>query len=54
MMDVIARCFSDRMQTLEWKKKMKVMVPSYGQSLIDDAALLKEVRTRTLNTLNLK
>ena len=54
MMDVIARCFSDRMQTLEWKKKMKVMVPSYGQSLIDDAALLKEVRTRTLGTLNLK
>jgi malate dehydrogenase (quinone) len=42
------------MQTLEWKKKMKVMVPSYGQSLIDDAALLKEVRTRTLGTLNLK
>jgi len=54
MMDVIARCFSDRMQTLEWKKKMKVMVPSYGQSLVDDAALLKEVRSRTLSTLNLK
>ena len=54
MMDVIARCFSDRMQTLEWKKKMKVMVPSYGQSLVDDAALLHEVRSRTLSTLNLK
>ena len=54
MIDVIARCFSDRMQTLEWKKKMKVMVPSYGQSLIEDEALLKEVRTRTLNTLKLK
>lgn len=54
MMDVIARCFSDRMQTLEWKKKMKVMVPSYGQSLVDDAALLQEVRSRTLSTLNLK
>jgi malate dehydrogenase (quinone) len=42
------------MQTLEWKKKMKVMVPSYGKSLIEDEALLKEVRTRTLNTLKLK
>jgi len=29
-------------------------VPSYGQSLIDDAELLKEVRTRTLRTLELK
>jgi len=54
MMDVISRCFSDRMQTLEWKKKMKVMVPSYGQSLVEDKALLKEVRSRTLSTLNLK
>jgi len=28
-------------------------VPSYGESLIDDAALLKQVRERTLKTLDI-
>ena len=54
MTEVIQRCFSDRIQTHEWKMKMRSMVPSYGQSLIDDADLLNEVRTRTLATLQLK
>ena len=54
MTDVITRCFSDRIQTLEWKNKMKVMVPSYGKSLLNDAELLEEVRNRTLDTLKLK
>jgi malate dehydrogenase (quinone) len=53
MTDVISLCFSDRIQTLEWKSKMRTMVPSYGKSLIDDPELLKEVRTRTLRTLQL-
>jgi hypothetical protein len=30
------------------------LVPSYGRSLIDDTELLKEVRARTLRTLELK
>lgn len=54
MTEVIKRCFSDRVQTQEWKVKMRTMVPSYGQSLIEDAELLKEVRTRTLSTLQLQ
>jgi malate dehydrogenase (quinone) len=54
MLEVIESCYSDRVQTQEWKVKMRSMVPSYGKSLIDDAALLKEVRTRTLRTLALK
>jgi len=33
---------------------MRTLVPSYGQSLINDAELLKEVRARTLSTLELK
>jgi len=32
---------------------LTTMVPSYGQSLIDDAELLKQVRSRTLKTLQL-
>ena len=54
MTDLIKRCFSDRIQTQEWKVKMRTLVPSYGRSLIDDTELLKEVRARTLRTLELK
>ena len=33
---------------------MKELLPSYGQSLISDAQLLRQVRDRTLSTLKLK
>ena len=53
MVDVIERCFKDRLEDQSWKTKMKEMIPSYGQSLIDDEALLKSTRERTLATLKL-
>ncbi len=54
MIDVIERCFSDRIDTAQWQERMKTMVPSYGQSLVDDEQLLHKVRDRTLKTLNLR
>lgn len=53
MMSVIERCFKARMQQGEWQARLKELVPSYGESLIDDAELLKTVRQRTLATLGL-
>jgi malate dehydrogenase (quinone) len=53
MINVIERCFKTKLETAEWQQKMKALVPSYGESLIDDAALLKQVRARTLQSLNL-
>ena len=53
MTDVIERCFATQMKSNDWQNKMKRIVPSYGKSLIDDADLLKQVRERTLKTLNL-
>lgn len=53
MINILEDCFSERMATPEWQAKMKAMVPSYGQSLINDADLLKSVRARTLSTLKL-
>lgn len=53
MIDVIERCFGERMQTPEWQERMKTMVNSYGQSLVDDEQLLTAVRERTLSTLKL-
>jgi malate dehydrogenase (quinone) len=54
MIDVIQRCFGERMQSPEWQERMKTMVDSYGQSLVDDEQLLKKVRERTLSTLKLQ
>ena len=54
MIEVIGRCFAERIQAQEWQAKMRKMVPSFGQSLINDAALLNLVRARTLSTLELK
>jgi len=53
MINVIERCFKPKLETLEWQQKLKALVPSYGESLIDDADLLKQIRTRTLKVLQL-
>jgi malate dehydrogenase (quinone) len=50
---VIERCFKTQLKTDAWQKKMKTLVPSYGESLITDAKLLKKIRTRTLSTMQL-
>jgi len=54
MLDVIERCFAQRIQQKDWQQKMKTLVPSYGESLVDNAALLAKVRERTLKTLALR
>jgi malate dehydrogenase (quinone) len=53
MIEVIERCFKSRMKSADWKRKMKEMVPSYGESLDENVALLRELRRRTLKTLRL-
>ncbi|WP_100638120.1 malate dehydrogenase (quinone) [Marinobacter salexigens] len=53
MISVIERCFPKSIQTPGWQERMKVMVPSYGQSLVNNEALLTKVRERTLSTLKL-
>jgi malate dehydrogenase (quinone) len=54
MIGIIERCFQDRITTDEWQAKMKEMVPSYGESLVENTDLLLSIRKRTLETLNLK
>ena len=53
MINIVERCFADRLATPEWQQKIKAMVPSYGESLTDDDALLNRVREYTLSTLEL-
>ncbi|WP_281283934.1 malate dehydrogenase (quinone) [Hydrocarboniclastica marina] len=54
MVDVLERCFPQRIASAEWQARMKELIPSYGQSLVDDADLLQTTRERTLNTLKLR
>ena len=54
MIGIVERCFQDRLSTDEWQAKMKEIVPSYGESLIENTDLLLSTRERTLTTLNLK
>ncbi len=54
MINVIERCFSDNIKTEQWHSKIKALIPSYGESLIDDSQLLAQVRNRTLQVLNLR
>ncbi|MGB7816889.1 MAG: malate dehydrogenase (quinone) [Methylotenera sp.] len=53
MIGVLERCFSAQMQAGAWVERMRELVPSYSQSLIDNTHLLKDVRKRTLNMLKL-
>ena len=52
MLEVLKRCFADKLKN-QWMDKLKEMIPSYGQSLIDDAELCRKVRADTAAVLNL-
>lgn len=53
MQNVIEKCFADKLKDPATLAKMKMMIPSYGQSLIEDAALCKQVRDRTADVLKI-
>ena len=54
MVHVIERCFSRQLKDGGWGARMKELIPSYGQSLVDDAALCRQVRATTAAVLNLQ
>ncbi len=53
MVDLLNRCFPDKMKTTAWQDRMQAMIPSYRQSLTDNKELLHLSRKRTTETLNL-
>lgn len=54
MLEIIERCFAPHLEGAEWQGRLKQMIPSYGECLINDAALLGRVRPWTLETLGLQ
>jgi malate dehydrogenase (quinone) len=51
MLEVIKRCFPEHVD--EWEAKIKEMIPSYGESLMDNPELLSEVHASTAEALGL-
>ncbi|RPD44887.1 malate:quinone oxidoreductase [Hymenobacter sediminis] len=54
MLGLVQRCFPTKAQTPEWQAKLREMIPSFGQSLADNPALVEEIRTHTSAVLGLK
>jgi len=52
--EVLERCFGRELQEGGWEARLKAIIPPYGQSLTDDAALCRRVRAETAEVLNLR
>ena len=44
---MLEQCFKSALTENDWLPKLKEMIPSYGQSLIDNAELCRRVRAET-------
>lgn len=53
MLQVLERGFPEQLKTGEWPARLKQMIPSYGQSLIDNTTLCLQVRAETAEVLHL-
>ena len=54
MLDLLNRCYSDKIQAPEWQQKLREMVPSYGKNLNDNPELLAEIREKTAAALQIE
>lgn len=53
MIQIIERCFADKLKADEWQQRLREMMPSYGVSLTEEPELLAKVRGRNLRVLGL-
>jgi malate dehydrogenase (quinone) len=54
MLDVIKRCFSAKLKDGGWNAKLVGLIPSFGQSLIDNPALTQRVRAESASVLHIE
>lgn len=53
MLDLLKQCFPEQMEQVQWKEKIRQMIPSYGRSLEHDEQLSNEIRAYTSRVLGL-
>ena len=47
MVGLVEQCVLEQLRSDGWTERLKEMIPSYGQSLIDNAGLCRQVRAQT-------
>ena len=53
MLDLLKKCFPDKLASTEWQEKLKAMIPSYGQVLANNPELGQQLRKHTSEVLGL-
>jgi malate dehydrogenase (quinone) len=53
MLSLLERCFPEQLRSEAWQRKLREMIPSYGQSLGSNGQLLRDIRDYTSRVLGL-
>ncbi|MFT4024991.1 MAG: malate:quinone oxidoreductase [Flavihumibacter sp.] len=53
MLELLEKCFPERLAAAAWQQKLREMIPSYKQSLADNKPLFDEIRANTATSLKL-
>jgi malate dehydrogenase (quinone) len=53
MLQVLERCFGEKLKAEGWSVRLRQIIPSYGQSLADNPALCRQVRADTAAVLHI-
>ncbi len=53
ILEIIETCFPERLNTAEWQKNIRNMIPSCGVSIVSNQTLFMSIREDTLKTLKL-
>ncbi len=53
VLHIIERCFADKLISAGWSDKLKEIIPSYGESLVENVSLCQNVRAKTAKSLNI-
>ena len=53
MLEVLKRCWREKLASDQWKEKLIELLPSFGQGLNIDSAFLLQMRKRNDSLLNL-
>ncbi|MBS1765142.1 MAG: malate dehydrogenase (quinone) [Bacteroidetes bacterium] len=54
MLDVLNKCFAEKMKSMQWQSKLREMIPTYGQSLSSNPQLARTTRKKSADILGLK
>ena len=52
-LEILGHMFPDKLSSEQWQKAIKLMIPSYGESLIENAALFQSIHERNNAILGL-